>query len=600
MMKKFLLVVCGSFVGVFLAMTFFVLSAIVFSIAMMSMGSKMNGAAKVQNNSILHIDLSGSIDEREAGRDFDYMAMMMSGKMEETCASLATLKQALKEAKTNDKIKGVYLECNGSDAAPATREELRAALADFKTSGKFIYAYGNEGYSQGDYYLASVADSLFLNPVGAVDVHGMASNTPYMKGLLDKAGVEMQVIRVGSFKSAVEPYMLSEMSPENRLQQEQYLGNIWKNLSDSMSASRKISPEKFNQLTDSIIITMRPKDLVKNHLVDKLCYKHEMESTLKKLTDVDEADDLNLVDPYTLTDGIKMNTSSDQIAILYAVGEIDGAASMLGGRNDGIDSESLCEEIADLAEDDDVKGLVLRVNSPGGSAFGSEQIWEALEQFKKTGKPFAVSMGDYAASGGYYISSGADRIFADRTTITGSIGIFGMIPCFETLLEEKLGVHLETVKTNENSDMGIGPKRLTPVQMQALQNMVNEGYELFTNRCATGRKVSQDSIKTIAEGRVWDATKAKEIGLVDEFGTIANAVEWVAKKAGLKEGKYSTATYPNAEADWKSILGNYMTMRYQSRMEREMGIFYDYYRQLNQVLNRSRILCLMEPVNITD
>ena len=272
----------------------------------------------------------------------------------------------------------------------------------------------------------------------------------------------------------------------------------------------------------------------------------------------------------------------------------------MSGGEEGIDSEKLCEEIDKLKDDDDVKGLVLRVNSPGGSAFGSEQIWEALEQFKKSGKPFAVSMGDYAASGGYYISCGADRIFADPTTITGSIGIFGMIPCVETLVHDKLGVNICTVKTNENSDLGTVTKKLTPVQMQAMQNMVNRGYELFTSRCAKGRKVSQDSIKQIAEGRVWDGKKALEIGLIDEHGSIDKAVAWVAKKAGLKDGKYKTQNYPSLQEEWTSLLGSVMKTNYEMKAQKEMGMFYTYYQELSQVLNRHHILCLMEPIDLKE
>ena len=597
MMKKFLLIVCGSFVGVTLALVFFVLSSIIFSIAMMSMGSSMGSKSiKVQKNSILHLNLKGEIPEREGDADMSLISLMQGG-MDGGTASLPVLIEAIKNAKENDNIKGIYMECNGSLAAPATRFALRKALADFKQSGKWIYAYAYQGYDQGDYYLASLADSIFLNPVGAVDVHGMASATTYMKRLLDKVGVEMQIIRVGTFKSAVEPYMLDSISPANRLQQEHYMGSIWGVMRDSIATARGIEPARFDQLTDSIIATIAADSLVQLHLVDALCYKPEMEARLKALTDVDKADDLRLVSPGDIATGGESGASGDHNAILYAVGEIDGQSSPLSGSGSGIDTKKLCKEIAKLQDDDHVKGLVLRVNSPGGSAFGSEQMWKALDEFKKSGKPFAVSMGDYAASGGYYISCGADRIFAEPTTITGSIGIFGIIPCYQELAENKLGVNVSVVKTNANADLGNTAKRLTPAQRAAMQNMVNRGYELFTSRCAEGRHMSQDSIKKIAEGRVWDGATAKEIGLVDAFGGLQDAIDWVAKKAKIK-GEAKTQNYPALEDDWRMMLNRYMAVQYAEHLQSEMGIFYEYHRLLTSVLNRDAVQCIMEPIEI--
>lgn len=599
MMKKFLLIVCGSFVGVFLALTVFVISSIIMSIAMMSMGGKMsNMSGSVSDNSILNIELSGEITERAQGAQMSPMSLMMGDGVTQA-TPLNVLVAAIEKAKENKNVKGIYLKCNGSLAAPATREQLRAALKRFKQSGKWIYAYGYEGFSQGDYYIASVADSIFINPEGAIEFHGMASATPYFKKMLDNIGVKMQVIRVGSFKSAVEPYMLESMSDANRLQQEVYMGSIWKTMVDSIAVDRKMTAEQLNQIADGVLLTMPADSLVLLHLVDKVLYKHDMEKTLKKLTKVDEDDDLKFVSSETLAPNVEGEESGDKIAILYACGEIDGAGGMMSDGT-GIDTEKMSEEIKKLMKDDDVKGLVLRVNSPGGSAFGSEQMWKALDEFKKSGKPFAVSMSDYAASGGYYISSGADRIFAERTTITGSIGIFGMIPAFESVLKNKLGVNVEVVKTNENADMGVMGKELTPVQLAAMQNMVNRGYELFTKRCADGRHVTQDSIKHIAEGRVWDGVSALQRGLVDEIGSLDAAVKWVATKAGLKEGKYKSQNYPALEPSWRDMLSQYMTMQYESKLQGEMGVLYEYHKQLMQILNRDHILCLLETTILPD
>lgn len=597
MMKKFLLIVCGSFVGTTLALMVFMLMSIVFSIAMMSIGDSMGkSTASVQKNSILHLKLDGEIAEREGGGDMSMMAMLQGNNT--SSMGLNTLIAAIEKAKTDKKIEGIFIECKGASAAPATRQALRNALKDFKQSGKWIYAYGNEGIDQGDYYLASVADSIFINPVGAVDVHGMASSIPYFKKVLDKVGVEMQVIRVGTFKSAVEPYMLEDISEANRLQTEHYMGSIWHNMRDSMAADRKIDVARFDQMTDSILICMEPDSLVKNKIVDGLCYPVEMENRLKALTKVKKDDDLHLVKPADYATKVEESVSGDHIAVLYAVGEI----VQTGSNNpmsdlDAIVGEKMVKQIKELQDDEHVKGLVLRVNSPGGSAFASEQIWKALEDFKAAGKPLAVSMGDYAASGGYYISSGAQRIFAEPTTITGSIGIFGVIPCYEELAENKIGVHMAVVKTNENADMGIMTKKLTPSQKNALQHMINNGYDLFTKRCAQGRHVTQDSIKQIAEGRVWDGMTALKIGLVDELGNLQAAIDWVAKKANMKKD-FKTQNYPALSTDWRSMLNMMMASQYEIKLQGEMGMLYDWHKQLQKMGNRDHILCLMPEVVI--
>ena len=591
MMKKFILVVCGSIVGTILALLLFMFLAMFMSFAIMSMG--MGGGKKTVNvskHSILKLDLDTDISERSGTDPLDMMSLLQGEGMPSSLG-LNTLLSAIKNAAENDKVEGIYIECNGVSASPATLQTVRRALKEFKKSGKWIAAYGYEGINQADYYLASVADSIYLNPVGAVDLHGMASVIPYMKNLFDKVGVEMQVVRVGTFKSAVEPYILDDISEANRLQTEHYLGVIWKEMMDSIALDRKMQAEALNALCDSVVVTMQPAELKQHKLVDKLAYRTEMDDILRARTKVDKDDDLNFVWPEDLASSLEDIAVGDHIAVVYAVGEIDGTPSF-GSTEEGIDSEDLSETIHDLMKDDNVKGMVLRVNSPGGSAFGSEQIWKAVKDFKDAGKPVAVSMGDYAASGGYYISCAADRIFAERTTITGSIGIFGLIPSYEKLIENKLGIHMASVKTNENADMGAGGQKLTPVQLAALQNMINAGYDLFTKRCADGRHVTQDSIKQIAEGRVWDGVTAKQIGLVDEFGGIREAVAWVAKKANLGDD-YKTQNYPTLEDQFMSMLDKYMVGRYEARLQGEMGILYDWHKQLQAILGRDHILCLM-------
>ena len=589
MMKKFILIVCGSFVGAFLAFLFFMFAAMIMSIGMMG---SMNGSKKsvsVSKHSILKLDLGTSICERGGDETIDLMSLM-NGELPNNLG-LNTVISAIENAADNDKVEGIYIECNGVSAAPASLQEIRRALKQFKKSGKWIAAYGYEGINQADYYLASVADSIYLNPVGAVDLHGFGGVTPYMKKLFDKVGVEAQVVRVGTFKSAVEPYMLEDMSEANRLQTEHYLGAIWDDMRDSIALDRKLQSAALNSLCDSVVFCFTPQRLIQEKLVDKLVYRAEMDDILRARTDVDKDDDLNFVGPNDLASDLESMTLGDHIAVVYAVGEIDATSSM-PTTEEGINSKKLSETIHKLMKDDNVKGMVFRVNSPGGSAFGSEQIWKAIEDFKAAGKPVAVSMGDYAASGGYYISSGADRIFAERTTITGSIGIFGLILSYENLMENKLGVHMASVKTNENADIGATGKKLTPAQTAALQNMVNEGYELFTKRCADGRHVTQDSIKQIAEGRVWDGITAKQIGLVDEFGGIAEAAAWVAKKAKLGDD-FKTCNYPEIKDKFEAMLEKYMVNRYESRLQGEMGMFYEWHKQLMRILGRDQVLCLM-------
>ncbi len=593
MMKKFILIVCGSFVGAFLAFLFFMVASMIMSFAIMgSMG--MNSKKKtvsVSKHSILKLDLGTTISERGGQTPIDMMSLLQGEGMPQDLG-LNTVVSAIENAATDKNIDGIYIECNGVSAAPATLKTMRRALKEFKKSGKWIAAYGHEGINQADYYLASVADSIYLNPVGALDLHGLASVTPYMKKLLDKVGVEMQVVRVGTFKSAVEPYMLEDISDANRLQQEHYLGAIWKEMIDSIAADRKLQSTALNTLCDSMIITMEPQRVIQYKLIDKLAYRTEMDDILRARTQVEKGKDLNFVSPNDMASSLEDAVAGDHIAVVYAVGEIDGAGGMMSAGEEGIDSEKLSKTIHDLMEDDNVKGMVFRVNSPGGSAFGSEQIWKAVMDFKASGKPVAVSMGDYAASGGYYISCCADRIFAERTTITGSIGIFGVIPCPHDLIENKLGVHMASVKTNENADLGAMGLKLTPAQRAGLQNMVNQGYELFTKRCADGRHVTQDSIKKIAEGRVWDGMTAKQIGLVDDFGGIREAVAWVANKA--KMGKdYKTQNYPTQSDKLMEMLDKYMVSRYEARLRGEMGLLYDWHKQLQRIMGRDQVLCLM-------
>ncbi|MBR5102353.1 MAG: signal peptide peptidase SppA, partial [Muribaculaceae bacterium] len=470
MMKKFILMVCGSFVGASIALIVFGLCAMVMSFGIFF---SMKKTQPIKKNSILCINLEGEIAEHSTLQPIDVIDLL-EGKQQPS--SLDNIVKALDVAKTNSKITAVLIDCQGADASAATLHTIRNAVADFKTCGKPVLAYAREGYSQGDYFVASAADKIYLNPVGMVDLHGLASFTPYFKKLLKNVGVEMQVVKVGTYKSAVEPFMIDSISPANREQQELYLKNIWGTMSAEIAADRHIPLAKLDSITNTILITQNAEELVNLKLVDELCYEPDFTTTLLDLCRLEDKDDLYFVYPEDVAVKYDYGKNKDGIvAVVYACGEIDGA------EEGGIQSDDLVNILDELKDDEDIRGMVLRVNSPGGSAFGSEQIWKAVEDFKLTGKTVAVSMGDYAASGGYYISCGAHRIFADSTTLTGSIGIFGLIPCAQELMENKLGVTMSVVKTHSNADMaaaGIMSKKLSPTQLAAMQKYVENGYEL--------------------------------------------------------------------------------------------------------------------------
>lgn len=576
----------GAFVGTWLAFLIFGIVIFVSGIVMMAsmtFSSLKMPVASVSDNSVLVLNLSGSIPERSQKANFQDL-------LEDTYSvpdNLKDILSAISIAKYDSRINGIVVKCNGASAGFATAKTIRDALSDFRNSGKWIYAYG-ESLAQGDYYIASLADSIYMNPVGMLDLHGVVSGIPFFKNTLEKIGVEMQIIRVGTFKSAVEPYMLTEMSEANRLQTQTYISNLWNNLTDSIAVSRKIRREVINQFADSLGMFSPANDVVKKGFVDGLCYVHEFESKVRMALGLSEDTEIPAVTVRELLTTASNTESSNKIAVVYANGAI-----VVSGDKNGINSSELVPEILDLAKDDEIKGLVLRVNSPGGSAYASEQIWEALEQFKKAGKPFAVSMGDYAASGGYYISCGADRIFAEPTTLTGSIGIYAMVPCMSGLLTDKLGVNFDFVKTNANTDIST-VKPLTEFQKASFQKNVNAGYELFTSRCAVGRKMNINKLKSIAEGRVWDGMEAKKIGLVDEFGNVTDAVNWVATQAGII-GDYSVSDYPKTKEDFLDLLFSSMSESYyKMNMQERFGNFYPLIEQVENMLKQDELQCRME------
>lgn len=585
-MKKFFLSVLSSFVGAWLAI---VLSGAVIIIVILAiLGSTATQQMSVAQDSVLKIDLNGEITERGSAGDVN-MSTLMSGEIK-TAQTLDVLLDAISEAKHNPNIKAIYINCEYVAASPATLNTLRNALNEFKQSGKKIYAYA-DNMTQGAYFTVCNADYIYLNPEGALELCGLGGYTPYYKGLLDKLGVEFQVVKVGEGKSAVEPYILNTMSPYARNKHEELFSSMWDVIKQDISAAKGINTEKIDSLINDFHIRFQPAEFaLKENLVDELCYRHKAEENISAELNM-EGRLTNTVAPSLLAEmyraNERMNYQADQVAVLYACGGIDDAMSS------GIKSNELVSQILTLADDDNVKGLVLRVNSPGGSAFGSEQIWEALETFKATGKPFAVSMGDYAASGGYYISCGAQKIFADRLTITGSIGIFGLIPNLDNLLTDKLGVNFELVATNPKAMYPSGVKPMTAEQTEVMQKMVERGYELFVKRCAEGRNISIDELKKIADGSAIDAVNAKELGLIDEFGSVDTAVKWVANQAKLQE--YSVCDYPEITPTIWDYVGMFSDESYTNIIEKikNSSIETKFYKVIMSLINGDKVYAKM-------
>lgn len=589
MMKRFLTSMLGALAGFWISMILLSISFFIILGAVIASGSG-DTLTEIKDNSILHIKLSGTIDERKAGIQLADELYGNSG----ASVGLNNVIEAIRSASDDDRIEGIYLDCDGASAGIATRDAIVEALMEFKKSGKWIVSY-SDTYTQGDYYVACAADRIYLNPVGNVDVHGLSSTTLFFKDMLDKLGVEAQVIKVGTFKSAVEPFILNEMSEPNRRQQQHYLGKIWENMCAQISEMRGVTVTDINDWADNLIVTQDADTYIDRKIVDELCYRHQFEDSLKVKSGINDDEDLRLVTPAeycTVGNTAKANTSKNHIAVLYAVGDIvdDG--------DEGIVGRDMAPLIHELAEDDDVKGLVLRVNSGGGSAFASEQIWEALECFKKTGKPFYASMGDVAASGGYYISCGADCIYAEPVTLTGSIGIFGIVPCAKDLMNKKLGINSGTVMTNANGNIlsSFMFEPMTAGQRVKMQESVNRGYELFVSRCAEGRNMAVDSIKVIAEGRVWDGETAMNIGLVDKMGSLTQAVNDMVASLGLDD--YKVTEYPSLDKKWWEEIISLGTSYKASVIADELGEAQYLYNAVKRIRNIEPMQCRMEQIII--
>ena len=585
---KFYKVVIAAFIGTLIALliTFFVKVSF-FSSLIKSISKDTEMATTVKPNSVLYMKLDYEIADRTSENEFAGIDFNTLESKDVT--GLNQILNNIENAKTDANIKGIYLELSSIPTSTATLQEIRNKLIEFKESGKFVVTYG-ENYSQSAYYLATAADKIYLNPEGMVDLHGMASQVMFYKHLLEKLDVEMQIVRGPNnrFKSAVEPYFLDKMSDANREQMDKLLGSVWGEILASISQSRNISVEQLNQIADQMETFSDAQKAMEYNLVDGLMYKDEMLAELKSLTGskgkINAVPNAKYADSYTLD-----NKSANEIAIIYAEGQIfDGK-----GQEGNIYSENLSKTIRKAREDENVKAIVLRVNSPGGSAVASAIIGHELDLAKEV-KPVIVSMGNYAASGGYWISANGDYIFADPTTLTGSIGVFGTFPNLKGLLNDKIGLTFDVAKTNENADFGTFTEPLTEFQYAKLQQMVVKTYDEFTGRVAEGRGLRQSYVDSIGQGRVWSGIDAIEIGLVDQLGDMEDAIAYAAQKAGIAND-YKVVEMPK-QKDFMTRFTEQLNggnNDLDAVMRQKLGIYYHYYEGLENLSNSTGIQARM-------
>ena len=579
-MKDFIKYVFATVTGI---VVFSLIMGILFVISLVGLAASSASTVPVEKNSVFTLMLSGQVDERA---EEDIMRQL-SGQISENLG-LDDIISAIKKAKENEDIKGIYIE-TGLFAidTPASAHAIREALLDFKKSGKWIVAYG-DSYTQTAYYICSAADKIYLNPQGMVDWHGLAANPYFLKDLLAKFGVKYQLCKVGKYKSAPEMMTADQMSEPNREQVTAYMTGIWKVMLKDVADSRKISVDSLNAYADNFIALANQPDLVKMKLVDKLMYTDEVKGEIKKLLKIDADDDINQLSLSDMKNVKGKKEKGDKIAVYYAYGEIvDSETGSLADQEHNIVANTVCKDLEKLANDDDIKAVVLRVNSPGGSAYASEQIWHAVMNVKAK-KPVVVSMGGYAASGGYYISCAANYIYSEPTTITGSIGIFGMFPDFSGLLTEKLGVKFDEVKTNKHAAFGTIARPFNEEELALLDQYIGRGYELFRKRVADGRKLSVDAVEEIAQGRVWLGNDALGIKLVDAIGSLDDAVKKAAQLAKIDE--FKTESYPEP-ADWfTQILDKTNSDSYlDEQMRANFGEFYEPFRYLKSINSQSAI-----------
>ncbi|MDA3880095.1 MAG: signal peptide peptidase SppA [Prolixibacteraceae bacterium] len=542
----------------------------------------------LKDNSMLRLDLDGQIVDRAANDPF--ANLNLPGMQGTNKIGLSDIISAIDKAADDDRIKGIYLRIDQVMGSFAVCEEIRNALKDFKEeSGKFVYAY-SENYSQNAYYLSSVADKVFINTEGMLSFSGLASYHSFYKNALEKLGVEMQIIRHGKFKAAVEPFMLEEMSPENRKQIEVYIGSIWNTVLEDIANSRNVSVEELNKIADQNISFEPTYKLKALNLVDSVLYTDQVGDFLRSSCGLGENDDLRF---HSISDmknvvatKIHKGLARDKIAVVYAAGEI----VMQGGSpfdQEMIVGGSLAAEISKARKDSSIKAIVLRVNSPGGSALASDLIWREVKLASET-KPVVVSMGGLAASGGYYIACAADTIVANPSTLTGSIGVFGMIPNTQELFEDKLGINNEVVKTNDLSDLPSITRPLTKLERDKMQQMVENVYSTFVQHVADGRGMSFEEVDAIGQGRVWTGANAKEIGLVDVLGDLGDAIDIAKEMSGVEA--YRIVEYPTKKDPIQIFLENFTSKLKHKVISNEFGAASKHYYALKSIMNRNGVM----------
>ncbi|MBA2612611.1 MAG: signal peptide peptidase SppA [Bacteroidetes bacterium] len=577
-MKQFFGAFFGSVIGIILATIIAVVMVV--GVVKSSFGGPdtkdEDEISTAKENTILKLELDGPIIDREKENPFKELGELASFA-DKGGIGLNVMLDKINKAKTDDKIKGIYLYSKHLEAGFANIEELRNALEDFKKSGKFIYSYA-EFYGQKEYYLVSVADKIYLNPQGDLDWKGLSMSLMFFKNAFEKLGVEVQVFRHGKFKSAVEPFLLDKMSASNRIQSETFLNSIWNTMLAQIAKDRKISVEELNKMANTLQIRF-PEDAV-GKLVDAAIYEDEVIAELKKKVGVAVKDKLNLLEfeKYEPKDKKVVAKDAQKIAIIYASGSISSG----DGGDDEIGSDALARTIKEARLNDKIKAIVLRVNSPGGSALASDVIWREVVLAKKE-KPVIVSMGNLAASGGYYISCAADHIFAQPNTITGSIGVFGLIPNIQKALDQKLGITVDTVNTNLHSDVGGALRSVSASEYDYIQGGVERVYDIFTKRVAEGRKMSQADVDSIGQGRVWTGSDALKINLVDELGGLNDAIAYAVKKAKLTD--YKLVELPKQKSPFDAFLGKKESELESRLIKKNLGISYTYFKQLQKIVN---------------
>lgn len=545
----------------------------------------------VEPKSVLKIDLSESIVDQPVNdplAGFDPMSM----NVQKSVSNMQVM-NAIESAAQDDNIEGIYINLTGAGTASAALlEEVRDYITAFKESGKFVVAYG-EVYSQGGYYLASVADSIYLNPVGEMEWRGLAAQVMFYKGLLDKLGVEPQVFRHGTFKSAIEPYILNKMSPENRTQMETYINSIWGTMVADIAKERNLSIDSLNMFATDLS-AMMAEDALANRMVDGLKYEDEVEDILREKLELDADEDITFVTlgEYIAAKPYTPSYSDNKIEVIYAEGQIVQGTSEQGT----LGSSTLADQLAEARLDEEVKAVVLRVNSPGGSALASEVIWREMELLRQQ-KPVIVSMGDYAASGGYYISAPADAIIANATTLTGSIGVFGLMFNAEKALNNKLGITIDVAKTNPSADMGMPFRAVSSSERAHIMRGIEQVYSTFVNHVADGRNMTFDSVDAIGQGRVWTGNDGNRIGLVDEIGGLKYAIAVAADKAECLDD-YMVRESMGEPTGLAALLSSLEAHISDRKMRKEMGAMYDEYRSLRALMENEGVQALALPIEI--